>query len=332
MSWRIGPFRLHGLTGLFLTPFAFLLVMMVWMGKLLLLAVKAISSHRSGGARSRSIPATQVGPASSVEAPPRPDLPQSSLRSGWSKFRSRPIWLQVLAGLVALSIVSFVLSPLTDDAATRSQEPLSDPVNQTPSITPPSVSPEPATVEVPRVVGLSESSATRTLEQAGLTVEAASLFSDKKAGTVLEQSPSGGTLEPGSSVMLVVAKAYPKIPDVVGLKLSVARERMKNGGFEVKVRQQVSGKPAGTVISQTPSGGTGAKPGRTVTILIAKAPTSSGGGSSGGGSCDPSYPSVCIPPYPPDLDCGDVPYTNFAVSGSDPHGFDGDSDGIGCEA
>lgn len=48
-------------------------------------------------------------------------------------------------------------------------------------------------------------------------------------------------------------------------------------------------------------------------------------------NCDPSYPSVCIPPAPPDLDCGDVPYINFSVVGSDPHRFDRDHDGIGCE-
>ena len=49
------------------------------------------------------------------------------------------------------------------------------------------------------------------------------------------------------------------------------------------------------------------------------------------GRCDPSYPDVCIPPPPPDLDCADVPYTNFRVVGADPHRFDGDGDGIGCE-
>jgi micrococcal nuclease len=49
-------------------------------------------------------------------------------------------------------------------------------------------------------------------------------------------------------------------------------------------------------------------------------------------SCDPSYPDVCIAPYPPDLNCGDIPYKNFKVVGSDPHGFDGDNDGIGCES
>jgi micrococcal nuclease len=49
------------------------------------------------------------------------------------------------------------------------------------------------------------------------------------------------------------------------------------------------------------------------------------------GGCDPSYPTVCIPPYPPDLDCSDVPHKGFKVVGTDPHGFDGDRDGIGCE-
>jgi hypothetical protein len=49
-------------------------------------------------------------------------------------------------------------------------------------------------------------------------------------------------------------------------------------------------------------------------------------------NCDPSYPGVCIPPAPPDLDCGDITFRRFAVVGNDPHGFDGDEDGIGCES
>jgi micrococcal nuclease len=52
-----------------------------------------------------------------------------------------------------------------------------------------------------------------------------------------------------------------------------------------------------------------------------------------GGRCDPSYPDVCIAPYPPDLDCGDVPYEDIRVLPPDPHGFDGrDNDGLGCES
>ncbi len=48
--------------------------------------------------------------------------------------------------------------------------------------------------------------------------------------------------------------------------------------------------------------------------------------------CHPSYPGVCIPPAPPDLDCADVSYRRFTVVGTDPHGFDADYDGIGCES
>jgi micrococcal nuclease len=47
--------------------------------------------------------------------------------------------------------------------------------------------------------------------------------------------------------------------------------------------------------------------------------------------CDPSYPDACIPPSPPDLDCADVPQRGFRVAGADPHRFDADRDGFGCE-
>jgi hypothetical protein len=67
----------------------------------------------------------------------------------------------------------------------------------------------------------------------------------------------------------------------------------------------------------------------------------SGGGSPPppppplGGKCAASYSSVCIPPPPPDLNCGDIPYRNFHVrwdvADPDPHHFDGDHDGVGCE-
>jgi PKD repeat protein len=48
-------------------------------------------------------------------------------------------------------------------------------------------------------------------------------------------------------------------------------------------------------------------------------------------SCDSSYPNLCIPPPPPTLACDDVEATNFEVQSPDPHGFDVDNDGIGCE-
>ena len=49
------------------------------------------------------------------------------------------------------------------------------------------------------------------------------------------------------------------------------------------------------------------------------------------GNCDPAYPDVCIPSPPPDLDCDETSFRNFRVLPPDPHHFDGDGDGIGCE-
>jgi hypothetical protein len=49
-------------------------------------------------------------------------------------------------------------------------------------------------------------------------------------------------------------------------------------------------------------------------------------------SCEPAYPTVCIPPPPPDLDCGEISFRRFVVLAPDPHRFDGDGDGVGCES
>lgn len=48
--------------------------------------------------------------------------------------------------------------------------------------------------------------------------------------------------------------------------------------------------------------------------------------------CHPSYPDHCIAPPPPDLDCKDVRGKKpFRVRSPDPHRFDADRDGWGCE-
>ena len=59
-------------------------------------------------------------------------------------------------------------------------------------------------------------------------------------------------------------------------------------------------------------------------------PGAAAGDASAG--CDPAYPDVCIPPPPPDLDCGDITFRRFEVLPPDPHNFDGDGNGIGCES
>jgi micrococcal nuclease len=52
-----------------------------------------------------------------------------------------------------------------------------------------------------------------------------------------------------------------------------------------------------------------------------------------GDSCDPAYPTLCLPPGAADLDCSDIPERHFPVLAPDPHRLDGsDGDGVGCES
>lgn len=48
-------------------------------------------------------------------------------------------------------------------------------------------------------------------------------------------------------------------------------------------------------------------------------------------NCDPNYRGACVPNVDYDLNCADIGYRTVEVVGSDPNGFDGDGDGIGCE-
>ena len=59
-------------------------------------------------------------------------------------------------------------------------------------------------------------------------------------------------------------------------------------------------------------------------VIVTVSPTTSS-------ECDPAYPGLCLPPNAGDLNCKDVVAENFQVLPPDPHRFDRDRDGIGCE-
>jgi micrococcal nuclease len=69
-------------------------------------------------------------------------------------------------------------------------------------------------------------------------------------------------------------------------------------------------------------------PCRGATRAPAPAPAPAPSGAPAG--CDPNYTGACVPPFPPDVDCADIgrPVT---VVGADPHNFDADGNGRGCE-
>jgi eukaryotic-like serine/threonine-protein kinase len=99
-------------------------------------------------------------------------------------------------------------------------------------------------------------------------------------GTVITQSPSGGTPEPpGSTVTIYVAKAppTPTVPDVVGKRRGMAEATLGSQSFPATVQLQDVTTPSenNIVLSQTPTAGSQATKGSSVTIVVGHYTTTS---------------------------------------------------------
>ena len=97
-------------------------------------------------------------------------------------------------------------------------------------------------------------------------------------------------------------------------------ERVKKEAIEKEAADKVERARVAAIKSESDA----AKRAKAAKKAIAAAPTSP--------SCDPSYPTICIPPNSSDLNCSDIPNRRFKVVGVDAHRFDRDDDGIGCES
>ena len=124
------------------------------------------------------------------------------------------------------------------------------------------------------------------------------------------------------------------MPSVVGKPEASAIRNLKNAGFKVKKTTQTrtTGKDE-VVLSQSPPGGTRAKPKSVVRIVISNVQRRPDTDASR--NCTPGY-SPCLPPAS-DYDCrggsGNGPkYSGpVRVTGSDPYDLDRDGDGKACE-
>lgn len=121
---------------------------------------------------------------------------------------------------------------------------------------------------VPDVTGQDPVQARRALSAAGLTpVDGGPTSSgDTEVGTVALTSPPAGTLvDPASPQVRVVVSDAVKVPDVRGSSVDDARKELRKLGLAVDVNQLV---PVGRsrVIKQSPSAGSDAAPGSTVTL------------------------------------------------------------------
>jgi eukaryotic-like serine/threonine-protein kinase len=137
------------------------------------------------------------------------------------------------------------------------------------------VSDGPQQVAVPQVVGLTVSSARGRLEKAGLEPSEREENSDTvEKGRVVSVSPQEGQkVDKGSSVTLVVSSGKPQaeVPEVVGKSFDEAQSTLQAAGFKVTRKDSETDKEdPGTVLSQSPKGGTQVDSGSTIALTVAK--------------------------------------------------------------
>jgi beta-lactam-binding protein with PASTA domain len=137
------------------------------------------------------------------------------------------------------------------------------------------VSRGPKPVSVPNVVGDPVANAESALKGAGFSVTQMSIDSDAPKGQVVAQDPvAGAQATAGSKVTLSVSKGTPvsQVPDVTGQSEADAKALLSGAGFKTHVQREAVLDPSqdGLVASQTPVGGSNAKKGITVTIVVGK--------------------------------------------------------------
>jgi eukaryotic-like serine/threonine-protein kinase len=166
------------------------------------------------------------------------------------------------------------------------------------------VSTGPPKIQVPDVTSEGVGQAKANLQNQGFIVGAVTeqVSTTASPGTVIDQTPSGGTLEPsGTTVDLVVAKQSPApvVPNVVGQTRGAAEATLGSKNFPATVQATNVSNQAqkNVVLSQSPSSGTQAAPGSTVTITVGHyvpptptttttttTPTTTTGGTTTGGT------------------------------------------------
>jgi beta-lactam-binding protein with PASTA domain len=133
-------------------------------------------------------------------------------------------------------------------------------------------------VAVPNVVGQLQASAVSAITGAGLIADPITAINNAApAGTVLGQSPIGGTVAAtGSSVSLVVSAGVASVivPGVTGQTQANAQAAITGAGLAVGAVTSANSATvaAGLVISQNPIAGTSVAPGSAVALVVSLGP------------------------------------------------------------
>ena len=153
---------------------------------------------------------------------------------------------------------------------------------------------------VPNVVGQTRTDAVSVLKAAGFSSAVFVVPSTQPKNTVVAQKPHAGTNAPrGTKVRLNISSgnasgggvppppppapqpppppASKSVPDVTGQAQEAAQRQLNSIGFKSRVVYVPSDQPEGTVVSQSPGGGSSAKVGTRITLNASLGPSPAAG-------------------------------------------------------
>lgn len=143
---------------------------------------------------------------------------------------------------------------------------------------PPAPPPPPSSQTVPDLTGQQQQAALRQLNRVGFKARLVWVPSDQPEGTVVSQSPDGGTTEKEGTRITVNASNGPNpgagqlVPRVIGLSPQTATSRLVSAGFRVqRLTQKTSDRTRnGKVIDVQPARGFRAPADSVVTIYVGR--------------------------------------------------------------
>jgi eukaryotic-like serine/threonine-protein kinase len=130
-------------------------------------------------------------------------------------------------------------------------------------------------VAVPNVVTLTQPVAIAELDRAGFDARVETAPNAAAEGTVFDQDPDAGRdAEEGSTVTINVSEgpALVSVPDVRGLQIGEARQRLNDAGLQVNADDEPSDQPDGVVFGQDHLGEE-VDAGTVINLVVSSGPT-----------------------------------------------------------
>ncbi len=161
--------------------------------------------------------------------------------------------LAVLAAVLVVALLGVAFTALTGGFATSGEK-----------------------VDIPDLIGMDLEEAQREYKDDFSIVMRSEKQSNKKEGTILEQSPDGGdkVRKTEDMIIYVVISAgedTTELSSYVEMESEKAQEKVKNDGFQVNVVEQISDSAEkGTVFAQEPAAGATVSKGALITLYVSK--------------------------------------------------------------